>query len=32
VQAHSQRCNQTGHTGFQRADGYWCSNCRRMYP
>jgi metal-responsive CopG/Arc/MetJ family transcriptional regulator len=32
AQAHSQRCNQTGHTGFQRADGYWCSTCRRMYP
>jgi hypothetical protein len=32
VQAHSQRCTQPGHTGFQRADGYWCTTCRRMYP
>ena len=25
------RCTQAGHVGFQRADGWWCITCRRMY-
>ena len=30
--AGTTKCTQAGHSGFQRADGYWCSTCRRMYP
>ena len=25
------RCPNKDHSGFQRADGYWCATCRKMY-
>ena len=25
------KCSDTQHHGFQRSDGYWCVDCRRMY-
>ena len=31
IPAPATKCTQSGHTGFQRADGYWCSTCRKMY-
>ena len=25
------KCPDKDHHGFQRSDGYWCADCRRMY-
>ena len=29
--ASGSKCADPKHHGFQRSDGYWCVDCRRMY-